>query len=804
MGQFEELTFDPNTAGYAVWERPPLVIVDSQDRTGFAGVNQITRIVTTATGGTFTINPNGLGATGSIAGNASASTVQTALEAHASINPGDVVVTGGPLGSAGTPVMIQWTGVFAGEQVTVVLTPSGTTGLAASTTQMALPANPLYLEAFSDQPPAARATWIGAADSEAQVLLGAPLHENRTLTARVRVAEQATMDDALDAIALLVDRLAACAHVEDGLPLQRQAAGSTRQVIYDVLLGEIKEIPLGWTGDEWGWFMNQPVLTLELTCKPYWRAATEILTSTASGSTPVVTITVPDVGGDVPALGRLIVTDTATQARRDVEWGLENRTYDASTSLIVDSDNMATSGFSGTGTTRTGAYDPNASGNNIIRASTVLGTPIAVCGTGTLTHVGTYRVWARCYVARRSQRVRLSWRAGDGRYVSNNWATPPVDVGWVEMDLGTITIPTVLSGTQSWDGRVEAYESDATLTPAALDVDYLRLTPAGEGYGRARAVFSYSPGVVVAYDWFTGASGALNGRTATLGGTWASTLLGVGTTDFQETNDIFYSSQGGPDNTRYGILGSTNFGDTEVTATVNQEGVWVDQGAPAAVASGVIARWTDSNNHAKLWLIRNPGYAGAGQPPVSSLYMQVRVAGSESVLAWTALTPGVYVPAWLRLIIYTSGIAVGQMIEYTSGVVVKTITGFSAALATGGTLATGKSGIVDMNYQYASSVPTRYYDAFSASTPASYAPVIYSGRSMQIRHDDTIRTDSAGTAYGRPQSYRGARLLIPTGDSRLAAVVRRVDLDAAAADQVTDATQLQVAYTERGLVIPRD
>jgi hypothetical protein len=49
----------------------------------------------------------------------------------------------------------------------------------------------------------------------------------------------------------------------------------------------------------------------------------EFSRATATASAPVTTLEVPNVTGDVPALGRLIVTDTATQSRRFVEWGLE-------------------------------------------------------------------------------------------------------------------------------------------------------------------------------------------------------------------------------------------------------------------------------------------------------------------------------------------------------------------------------------------------------------------------------------------------------------------------------------------------
>jgi hypothetical protein len=127
-------------------------------------------------------------------------------------------------------------------------------------------------------------------------------------------------------------------------------ATATLSCTFDVLAGEITDLPIDW---ENGWLALAPTFTIELTCKPYWRG-TETLTSTSSSSTPFVAFEIAGVTGDVPALGRLIVTDTATQSRRHVEWGLEGPlTYNSATSLLVDSDDMVTSGFAGAQATTT-------------------------------------------------------------------------------------------------------------------------------------------------------------------------------------------------------------------------------------------------------------------------------------------------------------------------------------------------------------------------------------------------------------------------------------------------------------------
>lgn len=78
-----------------------------------------------ATAGTVTITFDGA-TTGAIAFNATAATVQAALEALPNVGPGDVVVTGGPL--PGT-ITLTFGGRYLGQNVPqVVVTPTGLTG----------------------------------------------------------------------------------------------------------------------------------------------------------------------------------------------------------------------------------------------------------------------------------------------------------------------------------------------------------------------------------------------------------------------------------------------------------------------------------------------------------------------------------------------------------------------------------------------------------------------------------------------------------------------------------------------------
>jgi hypothetical protein len=66
-----------------------------------------------------------------------------------------------------------------------------------------------------------------------------------------------------------------------------------------------------------------------------------------------------------------------------------------------------------------------------------------------------FRVKARVQSGSLSNLFRLSWKAGDGPTNHNTWATPISTAGWIELDLGTITVPATTLGTQRWTGQVE-------------------------------------------------------------------------------------------------------------------------------------------------------------------------------------------------------------------------------------------------------------------------------------------------------------------------------------------------------------
>lgn len=656
------------------------------------------------------------------------------------------------------------------------------------------------MEELEMPPPRKRLEWVQGDDSDGALLLRDPLFENREITCRLRVRPQASMDAVLARIADLEAKLEEAEKQRDGLPLVWTPNGSTKSYTLYVLSGELTGVPIVMQGADTGWFQGQPIVTVQMTARPFGYG-TEVIGTPVSSTLPLMTLTIPGVAGDVPAEARLIITDNAAKARRHVEWGLEQRHYTDATpaALLLDSDSLVTSGFAGTGNTRTGAYDPDATGNNVIRA-TLATQLVAVCGTGNQPHVGMFRVKARIYASSLDVRVRLAWQTGDGPFSFNGYATPPVEDALCEVDLGVISIPEKTLGTQRWVGRIEAYSATVDDT---IDIDVLELVPAGEGYGKARGAFSYKPGPLVARDEFTAttAGGALNARVAPSGGTWATSGA---TTDFAFADgpgsgeeSVSRATTADTGVGRFAILGSTNYTDTEV-GVIHQ----ITGSNPKAYNCAAVARWVDANNW--LTLLLDPRQLAFNH----YLSLVVNEAGVGATFASKLLTP-IVSNTWygLRLVCFASGRAIGQLTD-AAGNVIDQVEGQRTSLATGGALATGKPGFKD--FCNTGGIGTRYYDKFYAATPAAEPIAIHPSQSLEVRaggDDACLREDSSGVYWGEPPSYRGSRFYLPeAGDenrvSRIAAKARRNDVDVADDPDIADSLTVQVNHTPRYLAVP--
>lgn len=507
----------------------------------------------------------------------------------------------------------------------------------------------------------------------------------------------------------------------------------------------------------------------------------------ARGTDPIVTVAIPNALGDVSGEARLIVSDPAAQSRRYVEWGVQSRWTNLANALLLDDGVLVTAGFAGTSGSLSGAY-----GGTAITA-TLTSSAVAVCGLGNLANIGTFRVKARVRPSTSTIVARLSWKEGDGPLRANTYQTMQQSATFIELDLGLVTIPQKQLGTQRWTGQIEAY--DPAGPGSTLAVDHIVLVPAEEGYGKARGVYSYVPGVVTAYDYFTNttAGAVLNARTAPSGGTWATSGA---TTDFTFADGpdtgaetITRATTGDTGVGRFALLGTATPSDDELLVALRTPGT-----SGYTAEQGLVARYVDANNYLSGHLLFSSSPA---------LVLNITSAGVAFVSTYTVQTR-LLTNSWyaLRLVVYASGRAILSLLD--TGL--NEIASFSitnGSLASGGLFATGKHGVRD----YAGTLPTgnaRYYDNFQASTPAPEQIALYSGRQAEIRHDGSIRQDSTGTYWGQMPEYRGSRFLLPPAGeaNRVARVLTKADRNDVQVNEdvpLGDVLQAQVAYTPRYL-----
>jgi hypothetical protein len=508
------------------------------------------------------------------------------------------------------------------------------------------------------------------------------------------------------------------------------------------------------------------------------------------------------IPGDATAKGQAIITNADTVPVRYLEWGLG---ADATSPMLIDSDSLDAT-FGGSQTTRTGAYDPDASGNSVIRCS-LAAAPTVVCGTGEQPHRGTYRVKARVFASLDDTKVRLTWQDKDGPWTANPWATPPVSGFFAMVDLGPVHLDEVPDGAQTWAGRIEAYNANG----GTIDVDLLVLVPTDDGYGVARAVGPAMTGTLVGRDDFAGttAGSALGTRTPPVGAAWATsgattdfTFLDAGSitapdrqsTGLPQSEAIGRSASSA--SLRFAVMGSV-MTDQEVSAQV---GAYVPLGLVTGEC-GVIARWVDAGNYLRFTVTFNVPTFGEALLSVTKV-----VAGSATVLATRGLYLGEYFLT-LTLAVSETGSFIAR--HYSAlGALLDELTATDAVLATGGALDDGKAGVVDSGD--GTHTLQRFYDNVAISEPAPEPIVIYSGRDAHLRDDSLLRASEDGSRYGRPPSYQpaGYLLLEPSlgdaeRDNRFVVLAHRNDLTVAAWEPFGHRLQVQVLYTPRGGVIPR-
>lgn len=613
---------------------------------------------------------------------------------------------------------------------------------------------------------------------------------------------------------------------EMGKPLLWQPAGTIEPGKLWVLGGTIVEVPKSeMQGDAAGYYQGRPTVVVSLICRPYVYGE-PITTTATSASGPMATVTVADVLGEVDADAIATIKDATGADRRFVDIGGEQRTFGL-TALEFDSDAVSTTGYSGSATTRTGAYDPNASGNSVIRA-TPLALPITVCGMSGLTHEGRFRVRARLFGTAAvagvigsspTIRVRFRWRVGQGDWHVEPWVDLPVYGAWCEPELGSISLPR--SSSPSWDWELDVVANGGSVE--TLDFDVLTLMPTGIGYMQAKSHDDKAPSLLAVADDFNSMSAAasINARSTPIGAkTWASSTANVG-------------------------LGGTTAGDFTAVA------------APATTGGGMVLQKNSvSDNGMRRVLLPDTiaavdvqalffaqdwwrTYSGIRQD-ITRRMLIARYVSNGTYLGWGTgtVTPGVHLIAhrgsdfveyggvvghlpaftWvlLRLIVYTDGNVFagcyGATIDSAGKVTLGTThyeqTVWIPECVTGALLDDGQVGFE--GYSTDPDANLTLVDNFRYSTaPPAQRPALPAGRRIRFgtRTENPAEVESTVQLWDQAP-HRGTRFKLPAAgvgeaNTRLAWRARRTNIDEAESSNLTDASELELEYVPRYWDVPR-
>lgn len=493
---------------------------------------------------------------------------------------------------------------------------------------------------------------------------------------------------------------------------------------------------------------------VEFDCDPYFRGAAVQLADHVEAALPYLAFTETGVGGDVPALGRLVIDDDQGVDQWTTIWAIRSRNYSnsANAALFYQAESRTATGGSAIAAGPSGA---SGAGSNVMRNTTLSTTYQAVMSTQAtgggahLSHVGDYRVLARVQIpatAAGDHWVCLEWSAGDFQRATRNDAvllsddtgagTPAYNLAkWLLVDLGQVHIAKVAQGTQRWEGRVLAKN---TYGGTGIDIDCLFIVPVGEGSGEVRGVARLTaPTTYSARDSFDQTAGALLGKTAPTGGVWATTGDTGDFTVNATTHVVARTS--GSSSQRWATL------PVSLTNVVVSVDIFCD--TPSQMQTmAAIARYVDTNNYV---------FARAS---AFGFFLGTKVAGTiDNFAILPALIPAANTWYTLALFIDAGGRAFAWYGLRDEPVGAQAAAGSNPVLATGGALATGAVGMESYILS-----GTQTFDNFKGWVPAQGPDAsVFATRSVEVRNNAVIRADPTGTVWQTPSTYEGDYLLIP-------------------------------------------
>ena len=186
-------------------------------------------------------------------------------------------------------------------------------------------------------------------------------------------------------------------------------------------------------------------------------------------------------------------------------WGWRSRHYDSapSAALIIDAEGTlppTVTGAQGFVATRFGASGGKTMSSTGLTAGSWITFMYTDLWDGThdipLTHVGSYRVWARCWSHQGSSaQLRLVWGpATAANAIINPAATLNISNDFSIVDLGMIRLGPAPLGNHQWTGFLQALGGSSD----QIEVDQLYFQPVDEGSGKLNSVSRIAPAIVTA------------------------------------------------------------------------------------------------------------------------------------------------------------------------------------------------------------------------------------------------------------------------------------------------------------------
>jgi hypothetical protein len=635
-----------------------------------------------------------------------------------------------------------------------------------------------------------RPEWADNPDADGAALVQEPHYTPAYFEGQIRVVKAEDTDTALEALGELIDALQSMERTAGGLPIPWTPNGSTKALTWYALLGELVEVPITVTGDLAGWFINFPVVKFKLTCRPFGYREERVALAAVVSSAPMQVVYVEGIEGDVAAEGTLRITDKAAQDRRYMEWGqdlVESAEGNPPLELEADED-LVVEGYAGELAGKTGSVS-----TKVVKA-TLSPTAVVLCSTGPITHIGSYRNKLRCQADGEGARFHVSYRVGDGVWVTSlPWMTPGQVDQWFDLDQGEIFLEEAEQGEQVSEIRIEGkVEEEAKNCTGWVDV--LGLMPTRR-YGVAREPLNFDvPTSLQVVDGFNQAEGNATGKSPEVGSPYAAMPI-------SDTSDFTVAA---------GELRRTATEDTGTIGTAPFKGRGI--GTAKELTNVAIRNWFLLNgftfaaggfspqtghivsylNNESFIIVRVyidwPAYYGTG-PGAFGLYLRIQKPDG------TYLANEVEVPV-------PTGLPTGSLLSLVIGNSLSVFMNDQQLV----TVTDPMIGLKGKAYLYDESVVgtggTRRYDNLAIWVPDQ--PVVCaSGQSLDIRADGEQRENSGGT-YWSPVRYRGAHCLLdPAGNSdlvnRLAVKMRRNDAAEEPDTNLTDEQSLEVLVRERFL-----